>query len=120
MDDLESILTPFYTPPIYRRQVPLVSTKKLWEEVKKSYDEIRELIGDRKSSIIDFSDLRYRVSCNLQLPDHKKFDEAFLSLMNSKYKKYIYLHGAPTGEYDEEMNFHYKGRLYPYLSLVLK
>lgn len=95
-----------------------LSLEKIWKEVRKAYDEIRIFGSDKKRLFVDFSDLRYRAAGNLHLVNYKEFDKLFLQLMQSKYKKYINLHGAPTGEYDEMKNFLYKGRLYPYLSIV--
>ena len=98
-----------------RNEVPM---DEFWKKIKKLYERIRKTKEGRKNLFVDFHDLRLHCSYDLSLENPQTFDKLFKKLMNSKYKHLVNLHGAPTGEFDKKANFEYKGKLYPYLSLV--
>lgn len=94
--------------------------EKVWNETFRTYEEIVNADPRRRRLLLHYGDLRYKAACNLQMRDHNEFDKWFQKILKSKYKKYINLHGAPTGEYNEEENIFYKRRIYPYVSIVIE
>ena len=85
----------------------------IWNIVKNAYDEIRG-----SNLIIKYDDLRKSCMKSLNLSNTDEFDELFTKLMKNKWQS-INLHGTLVGEYDKHVNFKYRGRMYPFLSLTL-
>jgi len=102
----------------YEQGIEEIPIEEFWNSIKKTYEKIRITDEGRKNLFVDFQDIRLICTRSLKLKNPRIFDKMFTKLMRSEYKHLINLHGAPTGEFSKMANFEYKGRLYPYLSLV--
>lgn len=105
---------------IPKKIVETYTLDKVWKEILRTYEEIVSADIRRRRLLLHYGDLRYKAACNLQMKDHNEFDKWFQKILKSVYKKYINLHGAPTGEYNEEENIFYRKRIYPYVSIVIE
>lgn len=101
-----------------KKKLKKIPLEKFWKGVCSAYEEIRKIDYDKKRIIVDFADMRQRVTYNLHLSESKEFDIHFTKLMKSKCREFINLHGGVVGDFDPVKNFEFKGRLYPNLSLI--
>ena len=88
-----------------------IETEDVWESVNKAYnDSLRD-----KKLIMKYSHLRKGVMKELNITK-KEFEYLFIKLKEEKWQS-INLHGTLVGEYQKHVNFSYRGRLYPFVSL---
>lgn len=90
-----------------------LSITDLWKVVNEVYWENRD---KNKQIIMKYSDLRKGVIKVLNL-NKRDFEYLFTKLKEEKWQL-INLHGTLVGDYQKYVNFKYRGRLYPFISLT--
>lgn len=93
---------------------------EFWKELKMAYNQMQKTpIFGVKKIFVDIGELRLRVSCKFNFPDLKEFDKYLQALLDTKYGKFIFLHGAPSHILERRENdiFEYKNKSYLYLSI---
>ena len=89
-----------------------IEMEDVWKAVNKVYDDS---LKDKKL-IMKYSYLRRGVMKALNITK-KEFEYMFIKLNEEKWQS-INLHGTLVGEYQKHVNFSYRGRLYPFVSLT--
>ena len=89
-----------------------IEIEDVWKAVNKVYNNSRQ----SKVFIMKYSDLRKGVMKELNITK-KEFECLFTKLHEEKWQS-INLHGTLVGEYQKHVNFRYRGRLYPFVSLT--